>query len=143
MNVTYAHLCDYASISREGKLSAMGIFDSIQVPSLPSLHPLLYLAFEIELRPSEVGQTFKVGIALVDIDGKPVLQTEAQMTFEGTPTSGDTIKIPQTLAIQGMPLRAAGRYSFDIAVNGDHKKSVTFDVSMLVGQLGSGRGLQP
>lgn len=145
MKVTFAHICDYASISREGKLSAMGIFDRINVLAVPASHPLFYLAFEIELRPAELGQPFKLGLKLVDVDGGKILETEAEVRFEGTPESPNSLKIPQIVAFGGMPLQRAGRYSFDIFINGDHKRAAVFDVAVMGTQPGPGQQarLQP
>jgi len=132
VKINFVHICDYASVSREGKLSTMGIFDTIHVQSLPAMHPLLYLAYEIEMRPAEVGQNFKLGIKLVDADGKVMMQTEAQATAGAVAPlqAGSVLKIPQLLALGGMPLPRAGRYSFDIFINDDHKTAATFDVVM-------------
>jgi hypothetical protein len=124
----------------------MGIFDRINVATLPAVHPLLYLAFDIELRPAELGQPFKLKITLVDADGKKALETEAEMKIDGSVASGEAIRIPQLIAFGGLPLQRAGRYSFDIFLNGDHKRAATFDVATVSGSQGAaagGSGLRP
>lgn len=130
MKVTFAHICDYASVSREGKLSAMGIFDRMHVTTLPAIHPVMYLAFEIELVPSEIGSNFRLGIKLADDDGAVILNTEADGRIDAKATGQPVLHIPQILAFGGIPIPRATRYSFDIFINGDHKRSAAFDVAM-------------
>jgi hypothetical protein len=144
VKVPFAHICDYASVSREGKLSAMGIFDRINVASLPAMHPFLYLAFELEIVAAELGSQFKLGIKLVDEDGNKVVETEAMGKIDATAPAGGILHAPQLIAFGGLPLPRAGRYSFDIFVNGDHKKSAPFEVAMATGTAtGEAGGLRP
>lgn len=129
MKVTFAHVCDYASVSRDGKLSVIGIFDRLFTSALPTSHPLMYLAFELEMRPSEVGRPLKLGIVLVDADGGKTFETTADVTFGVTVPSGEVVRIPQMLAFGGLPILKLGKYAFDIFINGDHKGSASFEVS--------------
>src|SRR3954467_15960136 len=39
MHVTFALFADAATLSQEGKLNIMGVFDALQVGTLPALHP--------------------------------------------------------------------------------------------------------
>lgn len=41
--LNFSFLCDYASVSREGKLSMNGIFENINVQSFPAQHPSMYV----------------------------------------------------------------------------------------------------
>jgi hypothetical protein len=106
----------------------MGIFDRIGVQSLPAMHPLFYLAFELELFPAELGRPFKLAIRLADADGGKVLETEADAKIEGQAKPGDMVRSPQVIAFAGLPFRKAGRYSVDIFLNGDRKSGATFEV---------------
>lgn len=131
MKVNFAHVCDYASVSKEGKLSAMGIFTRIYVTSLPAVHPLMFLAFELEVRPAELGHPVKLGIKLVDADGQKMVESEADVKVAGTVTNADPVQIPQFVAFGGMPIPRIGRYSFDIFVNDAWQTSASFEVVKL------------
>jgi hypothetical protein len=137
VNVNFAHLCDYASVSREGKLSVMGIFDRITVAVVPSMHPMLYLAFQLELFPAELGRPFKVAIRVVDADGNAVLETDADAKIDGQAKPGEMARSPQVVGFASLPLRKAGRHSIDIFLNGDHKANTTFDVIVASAAAGS------
>ena len=43
----FSFLCDYATVSREGKLSMAGIFENINVRTLPTHHPLMFIVTNI------------------------------------------------------------------------------------------------
>ncbi len=45
--LNFSFLCDYASVSREGKLSMNGIFENINVRSFPTHHPLMFIVTNI------------------------------------------------------------------------------------------------
>ncbi|MFH1062823.1 MAG: hypothetical protein V1747_08105 [Candidatus Omnitrophota bacterium] len=45
--LNFSFLCDYASVSREGKLSMNGIFENINVLQLPTHHPLMFIVANI------------------------------------------------------------------------------------------------
>lgn len=145
MKVSFIHICDYATVSREGKLSIMGIFDRIFAQSFPAVHAMLYLAFEIELIPAELGRQFQIEIHLTDADGGKLLTANAEMQVDpALAKAGDTVHLPQVLQFAGVQLPKAGRYSFHVFLNGDHKKERAFDVGPLEAPAGGGepRGLR-
>lgn len=45
--LNFSFLCDYASVSREGKLSMNGIFENINVRKVPTHHPLMFIVTNI------------------------------------------------------------------------------------------------
>ncbi|MBU1044798.1 MAG: hypothetical protein KJ915_10430 [Candidatus Omnitrophica bacterium] len=45
--LNFSFLCDYSSVSREGKLSMNGIFENINVHQLPTHHPLMFIVANI------------------------------------------------------------------------------------------------
>ncbi len=48
--LTSINICDYASISVEGKFNILGIFREISVKELPYTHPQMYVATNIDFR---------------------------------------------------------------------------------------------
>ena len=43
----FSFLCDYALVSREGKLSMNGIFENINIRSFPSPHPIMFVVANV------------------------------------------------------------------------------------------------
>lgn len=132
MEVAFAHLADYASVSREGKLSVMGIFEHINVPELPYIHPLMYLAFRIVLNYAEVGNEIPLKIECVDADGNQVFQAKATFqvaAVEGrTPKRGDTPGLNQIIGINGVKFTRAGNHDVNIFVGGKLMAQIEFEV---------------
>lgn len=72
VKLNFSFLCDYASVSREGKLSMSGIFENINARTFPVYHPLMYVVanlsgvtsednFTCELTPA-LGQQAKLAV---------------------------------------------------------------------------------
>ncbi|RKY36417.1 MAG: hypothetical protein DRP78_03730 [Candidatus Omnitrophota bacterium] len=43
----FSFLCDYASVSREGKLNLNGIFENINIRTFPGHHPIMFIVANI------------------------------------------------------------------------------------------------
>src|SRR5438309_4505044 len=56
MHVTFALFADAANLSQEGKLNIMGVFDALQVGSLPAVHPRAHLVVRLKGDVSDVGR---------------------------------------------------------------------------------------
>lgn len=128
MKVNFAHLCDYATISREGKLSVLGIFDHMQAASVPVVHPQLYLVFEVEISSAELEQDLRLRVELRDADGAIALQVKATFRVQGQASVGERPRIPQVMPLVGVQLKKFGAHQFSIFLNDDHKADIQFEV---------------
>ncbi|MFH2137354.1 MAG: hypothetical protein ABII88_02455 [Candidatus Omnitrophota bacterium] len=45
--LNFSFLCDYAMVSREGKLSMNGIFENINARSFPTHHPIMFIVANV------------------------------------------------------------------------------------------------
>lgn len=133
MEVKFAHVCDYASISQEGKLSVMGIFDRIGAPQVPVVHPQMYVAFGLDLDYTEVGRPFTVEVQMVDSDGEPIWKAKAQGIphMPVTAKPGDRNVVVQVIPLQGLTFREFGSYDVNIFTNGQMKERIQFNVSQV------------
>jgi hypothetical protein len=142
LKVNFAHVCDYASISREGKLSVMGIFAQVFAITLPGGIPMMYLAFEIDASASELDRPFKLEIRLADADGGIIASVEGEAAFGVLPgqtlPKGERAKNSQVMALGGLQLPKWGAYSFSIFLNGDLKIETGFTLTQ-----GLPPGVQP
>jgi hypothetical protein len=55
MHVTFALFADAANLSQEGKLNILGVFDALQVGTLPALHPRATLVVHLKGTVHDVG----------------------------------------------------------------------------------------
>jgi hypothetical protein len=129
VQVTFVHICDYATISKEGKLSAIGIFDRINISAVPYVHPLMHVAFELSLHPAELGLPFQLMVRLAEPDGGVMVELSANGQVNGKAAAGTIVRVPQIFAFAGVPFPRVGSYSLDIFVNGDHKQTSAIQVS--------------
>lgn len=128
MKVTFAHVCDYATISREGKLSVLGIFGRISANKVPAQHPQLWLAFEIEVMKHELGQVGKLEVRLAGEDGEILVRLNGEVKIESADLlPGRPVKVPYIIQVNGMRLAKYGSYGFDIFLDGQHTQNVSFE----------------
>jgi hypothetical protein len=114
MKVNFAHLCDHAVVSLEGKLSIIGVFSQINVANVPTVWLGAWLVFEIELDYTEVGHPIEVRVACVDADGAQILEAKATMQTEGKAKIGDHPVVPQVLRLPPLRFNRAGAYDVNI-----------------------------
>lgn len=130
MKVNFAHLCDYALLSVDGKLSALGIFTRISTAQIPAFHPRAFLVFEIEMHYSELGKPFDVRVDCVDSDGNPILQARTTIQTQGKAKPGDRPLVPQILQMPPIQFNRAGAHEINVFLGSDTspKASVQFEV---------------
>lgn len=129
MNITFAVLADYASISRDGKLNIMGMFEQIGASSVPVRHPEMRLVLRMEVESAEFGRDHRIEIRCMDEDGEDLLRLEAGITIEkkmDTHASVHTHTADHILDIRGLTFKKFGGYTFSIFANNDLKKTVRF-----------------
>lgn len=134
MKVRYAHLCDYAVISREGKLSVMGIFNRINSKQLPAVHPNACLAFEIELNHAEVNREIALKIEVVDADGSRLASIDGAITVSGARKIGTRPRVPQIIRFSQMQFPAEGPYNVNIWLN----ERLEYQLDLAVARTSSG-----
>jgi hypothetical protein len=122
LNVDLALLADYASISRENKLTAAGIFDLIRPPELPWSHPTMHLALRVHFHSGEEGE-HKVKIRLVDPDGVEVVGLDADAMVEKLDSlEGGSVQL--VLGLNNVPFKTGGRHAFDIFLDGRYEHTI-------------------
>lgn len=135
MKVNFAHLCDYASISVEGKMSLMGVFGRIYTGKIPAVHIQAFLAFEIELDYTEVGYPVAIRVECVDADGNKILSAQTTIQVPGEPGGGkigEHPTLPQIMRLPPMQFTKEGNHEINIflgAEGGAHH--VPFEVVIL------------
>jgi hypothetical protein len=56
MHVSFALFADAANISQEGKLNILGVFDALQVATVPAVHPRATLIVRLKALPDDIGR---------------------------------------------------------------------------------------
>jgi len=128
MEVDLALLADAATIDGSGKLNILGIFDRLSTSSFPTRHPRLSLVLRFSAGVHEVGK-HRVAIALKAPDGKQLVGIDGEMNLAPGPSGvGGAVLVPHVLNMDGLVFPAAGRYAFDVRVDGEHHVSIPLSV---------------
>jgi len=121
MKIELFTVCDFAA-DYAGKLSVVGIFDTISANQAPVVHPHWCVAVKFRFERIEEGQK-KLRISLSDFDGKPVLSPIEMPVVATIPagTSSSTLNI--VVNVGGIKFDRFGEYSIDLAIDGRHEAS--------------------
>lgn len=72
MECKRALLADYVFETKDGKLSAIGLFDVVIVPDFPATHPAMGVALQLQFHGGEAPR-HTVQVRLVDQDGRQLV----------------------------------------------------------------------
>lgn len=131
MKLDFAVVCDYAIVDQYGKLSVLGIFQHIWVAQFPAVHPRLHLVLRLKGKRTELGQ-HRVRIRLTDANGTEVLSGDGTVTL-AEPPAGVTEVEAGAILVFDVPFAHAGRYAFEITVDGELQASVPLTVAQSPG----------
>jgi len=127
MEVDLALLADAATIDGSGKLNILGIFDRLTTSAFPTRHPRLSLVLRFAAGLQELGK-HEVGIQLKAPDGKQLVRIDGEMNLSPGPLARGVVLVPHVLNMDGLVFPIAGRYSFDVKVDGEHHVSIPLSV---------------
>lgn len=127
MKLDFAVVCDYAIVDQYGKLSVLGIFQHIWVAQFPAVHPRLHLVLRLKGKRTEVGE-HGVRIQLHDDNGTEILSGNGSVTLAEPPAGVTEVEAGAVLVFD-VPFTHAGRYAFDITLDGELQASVSLTVA--------------
>jgi len=128
MRIDFAVVCDYALIDQYGKLSVLGIFHHIWVSQFPTVHPRLHLVLRLKGARTEIGE-HKVKIKLTDSEDREIITGDGEVSFSEPPAGVLEVESGAVLVFD-VPFEQAGKYQFEIEVDGDIRTLVPITVSM-------------
>ena len=120
-------ISDYASVSKEGKISIMGIFDKVNIKKLPARHGQMYLVAVIKGEP---WSEHKIEVEITDPLGKRIGGSKADSKF------GDSGKTNFISSIPGMPITRRGKYKFTLKVDSKKLGSTKIETANIGGSSG-------
>ncbi len=115
-------LCD-AATADGGKLNVLGAFDSVWLTKAPFVIPQCAVALRIRFQRIERGE-HKITVNLVDTDGKNIIPPAQSSVNVNFPEEQDSGAANLILNVHGLKLEKPGRYSIDLAINGEQKISL-------------------
>lgn len=129
MQVVFALFADAANLSQEGKLNVLGVFDALQVGSLPAVHPRAHLVVHLKGTPTDVGR-HTVTLRWVNPQGSELWTSTGELNV-GQPPGGVTEMDLPLIAQIDLPIDAAGAYHMTVSLDDTQRAAVPLQVRML------------
>lgn len=126
MHVSFALFADAANLSQEGKLNILGVFDALQVATLPAVHPRAHLVVHLKGTGADIGQ-HTVSFRWLGPNGQELWTSTGDLNVGPPPPGVAEMDLP-LIAQLDLPMDSAGSYNMAIAIDGDH----TMDVGVQV-----------
>ncbi len=117
MHIAFALFADAANLSQEGKLNILGVFDTLHVGALPTLHPRATLVVRVKGTTADVG-THVLGMSWINPSGQELWGSQGELGV-GTPPPG-TIELDFPLvAALDLPIDQTGTFTMRLSIDGD------------------------
>jgi hypothetical protein len=126
MHVSFALFADAANLSQEGKLNILGVFDALQVVSLPAVHPRAHLVVHLKGTGADMG-AHTVAFRWLSPAGQELWSSSGDLNVGAPPPGVLEMDLP-LIAQLDLPIDAAGSYTMAIAIDG----TPTIDVGVHV-----------
>lgn len=115
MQVAFALFADAANLSQEGKLNVLGVFDALQVGTLPAVHPRAHLVVHLKGNPTDVGR-HTVTLRWINPDGSELWTSTGELNVGQPPTGVTEMDLPLIAQID-LPIDASGAYRMAISLD--------------------------
>jgi hypothetical protein len=126
MHVTFALFADAANLSQEGKLNILGVFDALQVATLPALHPRATLVVHLKGTAADAG-THRVSLQWMSPSGTELWSSDGELGIASPPQGVVDMDFP-LIAQLDLPLDLAGGYLMRVGLDGSTHAEVPLQV---------------
>lgn len=126
MHVTFALFADAANLSQEGKLNILGVFDALQVATLPAMHPRATLVVHLKGSVADAGQ-HRVSLQWMSPSGSELWSSEGELGVAQPPTGVLDMDFP-LIAQLDLPLDLAGGYVMRVGLDGSMHAEIPLQV---------------
>ncbi len=124
MNIEIFTLCD-AAADYQGRLSILGVFDTIFAPQLPAIHPYCSVALRMRFTKIESG-SHKLTLHIVDDDGKMIIPALEGAFGVEMPSNSEIASANLVLNLGQLKFNNYGEYSINLAIDSREEASLPF-----------------
>ena len=116
MHVSFALFADAANLSQEGKLNILGVFDAVQVATLPAVHPRATFVVRLKGGRADIG-THTMGLRWLNPQGTELWSSSGELNIADAPPGIGEMDLP-VIATLDLPVDVPGRYTMAVALDG-------------------------
>jgi hypothetical protein len=127
MRVPLLVICDYASLSQEGKLNILGVFEQIGTAELPASHPQMYVVLQVEAEPAEKGKPRRLEVVIMDEDGKKIFGLQGPFSIPDDHT-GRRSYVGAIFQLVGIKFEKQGTYAVSVLIDSEQRATVPLQV---------------
>lgn len=117
MHVSFALFADAANISQEGKLNILGVFDALQVATLPTVHPRATVIVRLKAIPEDAGR-HTLAFGWVSPGGDEIWSSSGELEVGHAPPGATELDVPVIASID-LPIQEAGTHVMRVQLDGD------------------------
>jgi hypothetical protein len=128
LHVQYVALCDQVILGNDGRPSLIGLFNDLQVATIPFTLPRLAFAARILFTREEAGKPHAVEVVMTDPSGKEIGRPGGEVSLPQMPAGLDSVAVDLPLQFDLFQIGAAGRYTFLLQVDGSPTAGVQLSI---------------
>jgi hypothetical protein len=126
MHVSFALFADAANISQEGKLNVLGVFDALQIGTLPAVHPRATLVVRLKADDGDAGR-HTLAFGWQSPNGEEIWSSSGELEVGSPPPGAFDLDIPVIAAVD-LPIQEAGAHAMRIELDGELRAEVMLHV---------------
>ena len=128
MHVQFVTLCDTVILGNDGRPSLIGVFNDLQVPTIPFTLPRLAFVARMMFTREEVGRSHKVEVLMSDPSGKEIGRPGGEVSLPPMPPDLESVSVDLPLQFDLFNIATAGRYTFLLHVDGAPSAGVQLSI---------------
>ena len=126
MHISFALFADAANLSQEGKLNILGVFDAVQVATLPALHPRAHLVVRLKGDRGDIG-SHTMTLQWINPAGAELWNSGGEIEVAAPPAAVTEMDFP-LIAPVDLPLDSSGGYVMRISLDNVPRADVPLQV---------------
>ena len=126
MHVNFALFCDAANISQEGKLNILGVFDALQIGTLPAVHPRATMVVRLKAAEGDEGM-HALSFGWMSPNGVEIWSSSGEIEVGTPPQGAYELDIPVIAAID-LPIQEAGPHTMRVELDRELRAEIMLHV---------------